>query len=125
MLNTITIMGRLTRRPEKRVTPTGITVTRFSVAVERDFGGEDRITDFIDCVAWRASGDFVERYFDKGDMICVVGSLQSNEWKDRDGNARKSWEINVERAYFCGSKKAAAQDAEFAEADDPDADLPF
>ena len=110
MLNHITIMGRLTRDPELRTTQSGVSVTSFTVAVDRDFGGRDggeRQTDFIDCVAWRQTGEFVSKYFHKGSMIVVSGRLQSRKWQDRDGNNRTSWEINADNVYF-GESRASA-----------------
>ena len=108
MLNHITIMGRLTRDPELRTTQAGVSVTSFTVAVDRDFGGRDggeRQTDFIDCVAWRSTGEFVSKYFRKGSMIVVSGRLQSRKWQDRDGNNRTSWEINADNVYFGESRR--------------------
>ena len=108
MLNHITIMGRLTRDPELRSTQSGVSVTSFSVAVERDFSGRDggeRQTDFIDCVAWRQTGEFVSKYFHKGSMIVVSGRLQSRKWQDRDGNNRTSWEIVADNVYFGESRR--------------------
>ena len=108
MLNHITIMGRLTRDPELRTTQAGVSVTSFTVAVDRDFGGRDggeRQTDFIDCVAWRSTGEFVSKYFHKGSMIVVSGRLQSRKWQDRDGNNRTSWEINADNVYFGESRR--------------------
>ena len=108
MLNHITIMGRLTRDPELRTTQSGVNVASFSVAVERDFGGRDggeRQTDFIDCVAWRQTGEFVSKYFHKGSMIVVSGRLQSRKWQDREGNNRTNWEIQADNVYFGDSKR--------------------
>ena len=108
MLNTITIMGRLTRDPELRTTQSGTPVASFTVACERDFAGQDqeKVTDFIDCVAWRQGGEFVSKYFHKGNMIIVDGRLQSRKWEDRDGNKRTSWEINADHCYFGESKRS-------------------
>jgi single-strand DNA-binding protein len=108
MLNIITVMGRLTAGPELRRTQSGTSVANFTVAVERDFG--EKTTDFISCVAWRQTGEFISKYFHKGSMIAVTGSLQSRKWQDRDGNNRTSWEINVDNAYFTG-EKANTQEA--------------
>ncbi len=110
MLNHIVIMGRLTRDPELRTTQAGVSVASFTVAVDRDFGGRDggeRQTDFIDCVAWRQTGEFVSKYFHKGSMIVVSGRLQSRKWQDRDGNNRTNWEINADNVYF-GESRASA-----------------
>lgn len=108
MLNTITIMGRLTHDPELRTTQSGTPVASFTVACERDFAGQDqeKVTDFIDCVAWRQGGEFVSKYFHKGSMIIVDGRLQSRKWEDRDGNKRTSWEINADHCYFGESKRS-------------------
>ena len=110
MLNHIVIMGRLTRDPEIRRTGTGIAVASFSVAVDRDFGGRDggeRETDFIDCVAWRQTGEFVSKYFTKGSMIVVSGRLQIRGWTDKDGNKRRSAEVVADNVYFGESKRSA------------------
>ena len=111
MLNHITIMGRLTRDPELRSTQAGVSVASFTVAVDRDFGGRDggeKQTDFIDCVAWRQTGEFVSRYFHKGSMIVVSGRLQSRKWQDRDGNNRVNWEVNADNVYFGESRRDSA-----------------
>ena len=151
MLNHITIMGRLTRDPELRTTQAGVSVTSFTVAVDRDFGGRDggeRQTDFIDCVAWRQTGEFVSKYFHKGSMIVVSGRLQSRKWQDRDGNNRTNWEVNADNVYFGESRRdsdsgrgdsytgntgysgysrseAPAPSNSFVELDDGDGELPF
>ena len=99
MLNHITIMGRLTRDPELRRTGSGIAVASFTVTVDRDFGGRDggeKETDFIDCVAWRQTGEFVSKYFTKGRMIVVSGRLQIRSWTDKDGNKRRTAEVVAE-----------------------------
>ena len=108
MLNHIVIMGRLTRDVELRSTQSGVSVASFTVAVDRDYTGRDggeRQTDFIDCVAWRQTGEFVNRYFRKGSMIVVSGRLQSRKWQDRDGNNRTNWEINADNVYFGESRR--------------------
>ena len=108
MLNHITIMGRLTREPELRRTGSGIAVASFTVAVDRDFGGRDggeRETDFIDCVAWRQTGEFVSKYFTKGSMIVVSGRLQIRNWTDKEGNKRRSAEVVADNCYFGESKR--------------------
>ena len=107
MLNVITIGGRLTKEPELRTTQTGISVCGFSVAVERDFAaqGQQKETDFFDCVAWRQGAEFVSKYFHKGDMILVTGRMQARDWTDNNGNKRRAWEIQVDHSYFGGSKK--------------------
>ena len=108
MLNHITIMGRLTRDPELRRTGSGIAVASFTVAVDRDFGGRDggeKETDFIDCVAWRQTGEFVSKYFTKGRMIVVSGRLQIRNWTDKEGNKRRSAEVVADNCYFGDSKR--------------------
>ena len=108
MLNHITIMGRLTRDPELRRTGSGVAVASFTVAVDRDFGGRDggeKETDFIDCVAWRQTGEFVSKYFTKGRMIVVSGRLQIRTWTDKDGNKRRTAEVVADTCYFGDSKR--------------------
>ena len=108
MLNHITIMGRLTRDPELRRTGSGIAVASFRVAVDRDFApkdGGERKADFIDCVAWRQTGEFISKYFTKGRMIVVDGRLEMRDWTDKDGNKRTSAEVVVANAYFGDSKR--------------------
>ena len=108
MLNHIVIMGRLTRDPELRYTQSQTPVASFTVAVDRDFGGRDggeKQTDFIDCSAWRQTGEFVSKYFRKGSMIVVSGRLQSRKWQDRDGNNRTNWEISADNVYFGESRR--------------------
>ena len=110
MLNHIVIMGRLTRDPELRRTGSGIAVASFTVAVDRDFGGRDggeRETDFIDCVAWRQTGEFVSKYFTKGSMIVVSGRLQIRSWTDKEGNKRRTAEVVADNVYFGESKRSA------------------
>ena len=108
MLNHITIMGRLVRDPELRRTGSGVAVASFRVAVDRDFvskDGGERKADFIDCVAWRQTGEFISKYFAKGRMIVVDGRLEMRDWTDKDGNKRTSAEIVVANAYFGDSKR--------------------
>ncbi len=108
MLNHITIMGRLVRDPELRRTGSGIAVASFRVAVDRDFQSKDggeRKADFIDCVAWRQTGEFISKYFTKGRMIVVDGRLEMRDWTDKDGNKRTTAEIVVANAYFGDSKR--------------------
>ena len=111
MLNHIVIMGRLTRDPELRRTGSGIAVASFTVAVDRDFGGRDggeKETDFIDCVAWRQTGEFLSKYFTKGSMIVVSGRLQIRNWTDKEGNKRRSAEVVADNVYFGDSKRDSA-----------------
>ncbi len=108
MLNRIIIMGRLTRDPELRHTNTGTPVASFSLAVDRDFRDKttgQRGTDFIDVVAWRATCEFVSRYFQKGRMAVVEGRLQMRDWQDRDGNRRRSAEIVADNVYFGDTRR--------------------
>ena len=108
MLNHITIMGRLTRDPELRRTGTGVGVASFRVAVDRDYApkdGGERKTDFIDCVAWRQTGEFISKYFTKGRMIVVSGRLQIRSWTDKDGNKRRTAEVVADNCYFGDSKR--------------------
>ena len=106
MLNSISIAGRLSKDPELRTTQSGVSVASFTVAVERDFAvqGQQREVDWFDCVAWRQGGEFVSKYFHKGDMIIVTGRMQSRDWTDNNGNKRRNWEIQVDHSYFGGSK---------------------
>ena len=109
MLNHITLQGRLTRDPELRYTQSNTPVVSFSLAVERDFGSKDtgeRQTDFIDCVAWRSTAEFVNKYFQKGSMAVVSGRLQIRDWTDRDNNRRRSAEVVVDNVYFGDSKRS-------------------
>lgn len=147
MLNHITIMGRLTRDPELRRTASGIAVASFTVAVDRDFSGKDneKETDFIDCVAWRQTGEFVSKYFTKGRMIVVSGSLQIRIWTDKGGTKRRNAEVVADNCYFADSKRDSdngnsygqqtggysapayptAPASDFAMLDDDDAHIPF
>ena len=108
MLNHITLMGRLVRDPELRRTGSGVAVASFRIAVDRDYSpkdGGERKADFIDCVAWRQTGEFISKYFAKGRMIVVDGRLEMRDWTDKEGNKRTSAEVIVENAYFGDSKR--------------------
>lgn len=107
MLNHITIMGRFTRDPELRRTGSGVAVASFTLAVDRDFGGKDgeKETDFIDCVAWRNTAEFVSKYFSKGRMAVASGRLQIRGYTDKEGNKRRVAEVVAESVYFADSKK--------------------
>ena len=110
MLNKIFLMGRLTRDPELRHTPSGVPVASFSLAVDRDFKDKqtgEKSTDFIDIVAWRQTAEFVSRYFTKGRMSVVVGSLQLRDWTDRDGGKRRAAEVVADTIYFGDSRRDA------------------
>ena len=144
MINSVIIMGRLTYDPELRTTPNGISVVRFQVACDRNFSrsGEERKADFIDVTAWRQTAEFGSRYFRKGSMIAVEGSIQTDNFTDKDGNKRKSVQVVANNVSFCGSKAesgttsnpvfsqpapsyASADNSDFEEISDDDDDLPF
>lgn len=138
MLNRITIMGRLTRDPELRHTQNDVSVASFSLAVERDYTDQstgNRPVDFIDCVAWRGTADFISKYFSKGSMAVVSGRLQIRDWTDNNGNKRRASEVLVDNVYFGASKKESGGDADqaasagtqFTDLDDDynEGDLPF
>ena len=153
MLNHITLMGRLARDPELRRTGSGVAVTSFTVAVDRDFAPKEgeKETDFIDCVAWRQTGEFVSKYFRKGSMIVVSGRLQVRQWTDKEGNKRRTAEVLADSVYFGEAKQQGQQPqqpvpgysapaapeapngyagysapaSDFAMMDDDDAQLPF
>lgn len=127
MLNRIVIMGRLTRDPELRRTGSGVAVASFTLAVDRDFTGKDgeKETDFIDCVAWRQTGEFVSKYFTKGRMACVSGSLQLRDWTDKDGNKRRTAQVVADNVHFADSKRDnASSEMAYTEIEDDD-DWPF
>ena len=108
-MNQIVIMGRLTRDPELRHTQSGTAVASFTLAVDRRYApkdGGERQTDFIDVVAWSNTGEFVSKYFTKGQMAAVTGRLQIRDWNDKDGNKRRSAEVVAENVYFTESKKS-------------------
>ena len=137
MLNKIIIMGRLTADPELRRTGTGVAVTSFTLAVERDYSsreGGEKETDFIDCVAWRNTGEFVAKHFAKGRMAIVSGRLQIRGYTDKDGNKRRVAEVIADSVYFGESKNSAAAGntdpfvtpaQSFAAIEVPDYELPF
>ena len=127
MLNHIVIMGRLTAAPELRYTQQNTPVASFTLAVDRDYqqGGSERQTDFIPCVAWRGTAEFVSKYFTKGSMAAVSGRLQLRDWTDKDGNKRRTAEVVTDNIYFGESKKRdASPDVQFEEIPD-DGELPF
>ena len=137
MLNVVTLMGRLVADPELRHTPQGVSVATFTIAVDRSFvrQGEQRQADFIDIVAWRGTADFVCKYFQKGSMIAVDGSIQTWTYQDKNGNNRKAFEVIAGNVNFAGGRngtpaQAAAQPQDVAGNDDfqpvaGDDDLPF
>ena len=121
-LNRITIMGRMTKDPELRRTNSGKAVASFTLAVDRDF--EKGKTDFIECVAWGNTAEFVAKYFAKGRMAVASGRLQLRDWTDKDGNKRKTAEVVTDNVYF-GDSKTSNTEQQFAEVEDDDSDLPF
>lgn len=152
MLNHIVIMGRLTAAPELRYTQSNTPVASFTLAVDRDFqsGGSEKQTDFIPCVAWRGTAEFVSKYFTKGSMAAVSGRLQLRDWTDKDGNKRRSAEVVADNLYFGDSRRDNGGEggsytggnsgysapaggyaapvggaSGFAEIDEEDGDLPF
>lgn len=141
MINSVVLMGRLTYDPELRSTPNGVSVIRFQIACDRQYqaNGEERKADFIDVTAWRQTAEFISRYFHKGSMIAIEGSIQTENFTDKDGNKRKSVQVVANNVSFCGSKAensaaspfnqpapsyAEADDNDFEEIVDDD-DLPF
>lgn len=138
MLNHITLMGRICNDIELRRTNTGVAVTSFTLAVDRDFknGSGEKETDFVDIVCWKNTAEFVANYFAKGRMAVVSGRLQGRSWTDKDGNKRKTMEVVADNVYFGDTKKeessgfadtayAAAPAHDFAKIEDDDAQLPF
>ena len=151
MLNKIILMGRLARDPELRRTGSGIAVTSFRLACDRDFKSQngEKETDWIDVVAWRSTAEFVSKYFTKGRMAIVEGRLQTRDWTDKEGNKRVATEVVAENVYFGDSKRDAAEGgyrapsygvpaggrssapaasssfSDFAEIGEEDGDLPF
>ena len=125
MLNRVILMGRFTREPELKSTPQGVSTCSFSLAVDRDFvrEGEERKADFINCVAWRSTAEFISKYFSKGSMVAVEGSIQTRSWDD-DGKKRYATEVVVSQVYFADSKKDALVN-EVASPMGEDDDLPF
>lgn len=147
-MNVVAIMGRLTYEPELRVTPSNVSVLRLQVAVDRSYTpkNQERQADFIDCVAWRSTAEFISRYFHKGQMIALTGSIQTDNYTDKNGEQRKVVDVVVNEASFCGSKSesnpqlasaqppqysappqsyASADTSDFEEIVDDDDDLPF
>lgn len=109
-MNIICLTGRITADIELKTTPSGVSVISFNIAVDRDYkvNGE-KVTDFIPCVAWRGTAEFVEKYFRKGDMIAIVGALESRKYTDNNGNNRIVWEVKADKVNFCGGKKENTQ----------------
>lgn len=132
MLNKVIIMGRLTADPDLRQTDSGTPVASFTLAVDRDYKDRDgnRQTDFVSCVAWRGTAEFVSKYFSKGSMAAVSGSLQSRKWTDKEDHKRISWEVIADSIYFTGERRSdmaaapAAYEA-YAAVDIPEDELQF
>lgn len=126
MLNRVTLMGRLTRDPELRQTNNGTAVANFSLAVDRDFKEKDgeRSTDFLDCVAWSHTANFVAKYCAKGSMVAVDGRVETRDWVDKNGTKRKSVEIRVNDLYFAERKGGNSSNSESAPAPAPAAPSP-
>lgn len=131
-MNNVVIMGRLTDTPELKKTQNDLSVISFAVAVNRDYS-KDKIADFIDVVAWRQTAEFISKYFQKGNMIAIEGSIQTRNYEDKQGNKRKAVEVIARQVHFCGSnntknnKNEAVEygELEFEEIDTPDDQLPF
>ena len=118
MLNHIVLMGRLTRDPELRRTGSGVAVASFTIACDRDFSDKqsgEKETDFIECVAWRQTGEFVSKYFRKGRMIVISGRLQVRKWKNKDGENRYSTEVVADNCYFGDSKRDSDSGSSFGQ----------
>ena len=135
MLNHINIMGRVTKDIEVRTTPSGTPVCSFTLAVERDFkdANGNKATDFIDCIAWRGTAEFIGKYFSKGRVMVVGGRLHSRKWTDKSGQNRTSWEVDVSDVYFGDSRRDTSNTADEADATpgpqmrevEQDGELPF
>lgn len=136
MLNKTILMGRLTRDPELKFTQNGTPVVSFNIAVDRNYSGQsgDRQTDFIPITAWRKTAEFISQWFTKGQMIVVVGSVQSRNWEDKNGNKRTSIEVLADEVQFGESKKdrdnsqknnASGNKIDFEEISDDDGEVPF
>jgi single-strand DNA-binding protein len=137
-MNSVNLIGRIVRDVELKATTNGTSVSSFTIAVDRKYTpkGQERQTDFINCVAWRGTAEFISKWFKKGDMIAVTGELQTSDYTDKDGNKRKKYEVVIENAYFCGKKNESgapdiqpeqasfqSQDSDFEVLDDDG--LPF
>lgn len=136
MLNRTVLMGRLTRDPKLRQTPNNVSVATFSLAVDRNYQADknNKQTDFINIVAWRHTAEFVSKYFTKGQLVAVEGSIQTRNYQDKDGNNRTAFEVVADQVYFAERKNQAGADPAFApvndlsdfeEIDADDSDLPF
>ena len=132
MLNRAILMGRITKSPELKTTPNGVSVIQISIAVDRDYTpkGHEKQTDFINVVAWRGTAEFIEKHFEKGQLIALTGSIQTRSYTDNQGNKRSVTEVIADQVYFCGGKndnkkeKPSFDENDFEEISD-DSDLPF
>lgn len=132
MLNRAILMGRITKSPELKKTPNGVSVIQISIAVDRDYTpkGQEKQTDFINVVAWRGTAEFIEKHFEKGQLIALTGSIQTRSYTDNQGNKRSVTEVIADQVYFCGGKndnkkeKPSYDENDFEEISD-DSDLPF
>lgn len=135
MINNVTLMGRITADPELKTTPSGVSVMSFCIAVDRRYQQKDgkKDTDFINCVAWRNTAEFISRYFRKGDMVAVTGEIQTRKYEDKGGNNRTAVEVVINQASFCGGKNSG-NNGGATEQEEPvpasafnydDGDLPF
>ena len=128
-MNECILIGRLTKDPELKFTPQNVAVVTFTLAVDRKYSkGEEKQADFINCVAWRNTAEFVAKFFQKGQMMALTGSLQVRSWKDTQGNKRFATEVIADKVEFCGSKheepSASAPKDNFVPVE-VDGDLPF
>lgn len=131
-LNKVILGGRLTADPELKQTQSGISVTDFSIAINRRGSKDENSVDFINCRAWRSTAEFVTKYFQKGSSICIVGSIQVRSWTDNNNQKRYATEIIADEAYFVDSKSGTVEAPKFEtmpapkfEEIDSDDDLPF
>ena len=128
MFNKAILMGRLTANPELKTTPNGVAVTTFTLAVERSHGKEKK-TDFIDCVAWRGTAEFITKWFSKGRMLGIVGEINTRKYTDKEGNNRTAFEVAASEAFFTGEKAASVEVAapaeEYVPEFDDSSDQPF
>lgn len=124
-MNRVILLGRLGATPEIKETGSGISVTNFSLAIDRKGKGNDKVTDWIDCVAWRSTAEFICKYFQKGSPIIAEGSLQTRVWEDRDGKSRKGFEVLVENVEFVPGSKAEKPVDEDGFTETETDDLPF
>lgn len=105
MLNVVVLNGRLTSDPELKYTPSNVAVTNFTLAVDRTFSGKEKVTDFISIVAWRSTAEFAAKYFQKGQLVAVQGSLQVRDYTDKDGGKRRVYEVLAEHVHFAEAKR--------------------